>query len=66
MDTRGLIPVMNNTKWEELRLAMHSLGKLRPQWQTKDLETGYVPCWDGDWFYHFRDGGYDSIHKPRG
>ena len=52
---------MNNTKWEELRLAMYSLGKLHPQWRTKDVETGFIPEWDGEWFYHFRVGGYESI-----
>jgi hypothetical protein len=61
MDTKGLVPVMNNTKWNELRLAMYSLENLTPQWRTKDVETGYIPRWDGEWFYHFRDGGYECI-----
>ncbi len=56
-----LIPVMNDTKWDELRLAMYSLGKLRPMWRTKDVETGFIPNWDGEWLYHFRNGGYKSI-----
>lgn len=51
---------MNNTKWDELRLAMCNLGNLSPQWRTKDL-SGYISQWDGDWFYHFRDGGYNTI-----
>jgi hypothetical protein len=51
---------MNNTKWDELRVAMHNLGSLRPLWRSKDL-SGYVSSWDGDWFYHFRDGSYSSI-----
>jgi hypothetical protein len=51
---------MNDTKWDELRLAMYELGPLSPRWRTKDL-SGYVSPWDGDWFYHFRDGGYSSI-----
>src|ERR1700722_19734338 len=53
---------MNNTKWEELRLAMYNLSHLRPRWRTKDL-SGYLSDWDGDWFYHFRNGGYDSIER---
>jgi hypothetical protein len=61
MNTAGMIPVMNDTKWDELRLAMYSLGDLHPKWRTRDIETGYVPEWDGEWFYHFRDGGYDCI-----
>ena len=51
---------MNNTKWDELRLAMYNLGDLRPRWRTKDV-SGYLSPWDGEWFYHFRDGGYVSI-----
>ncbi len=52
---------MNNTKWEELRLAMYSLGDLHPKWRTKDVETGFIPEWDGEWYYHFRNGDYESI-----
>jgi hypothetical protein len=51
---------MNNTKWNELRLAMYNLGDLRPLWRTLDV-SGYVSSWDGEWFYHFREGGYSSI-----
>jgi len=61
MITRQPVPVMNNTKWEELRLAMYSLGDLHPKWRTKDVETGFIPEWDGEWFHHFRTGGYESI-----
>jgi hypothetical protein len=51
---------MNATKWEELRRAMYSLGDLSPAWRTKDL-SGYLSPWDCEWYYHFREGGYDSI-----
>ena len=54
-------PVLNNTKWDEIRLAMYGLGPLSPKWRTRDRETGYVSEWDGEWFYHFRAGGYESI-----
>jgi hypothetical protein len=53
--------VMNSTKWEELRLAMYRLGRLHPKWRTRNIESGFIPEWDGEWFYHFRDGGYESI-----
>lgn len=53
-------PVMNDTKWDEIRRAMYELGDLRPSWRAKDL-SGYLSPWDGEWFYHFPDGGYDSI-----
>lgn len=52
--------VMNNTKWDELRLAMHNLGELSPSWRTNDV-NGYICPWDGDWFHHFRQGGYATI-----
>ncbi len=53
--------MLNNTKWNELRLGMYELGDLSPRWRTRDLETGYVSEWDGEWFYHFSVGGYGTI-----
>jgi hypothetical protein len=52
---------MNDTKWDELRLAMYGLEENRPRWRTKDVENGYLSEWDGEWFYHFRLGGYETI-----
>lgn len=52
---------MNDTKWNELRLGMHSLGDKRPRWRTRDIDTGYVSGWDADWYYHFRIGEYRTI-----
>ena len=54
-----LHPVMNNTKWDELRLAMYKLGAHTP-FQAKDMNGYYSPP-DGEWFHHFRSGGYESI-----
>ena len=51
--------VMNNTKWDEVRLAMHAIDP-RPSWRTLDL-NGYCAPSDKDWFYHFRNGRYESI-----
>ncbi len=56
-----MYPVMNNTKWEELRLAMHGLGNLHPQWRTKSTDSDFVSPWEGEWFYHFYAGGYKDI-----
>jgi hypothetical protein len=56
-----LVSVMNDTKWDELRLAMYELGASSPLWRTKTLGSGYVCEWDGEWFYHFRIGGYADI-----
>lgn len=54
-------PLMNDTKWDELRLAMHGLEGLSPRWRTLDVENAY-PCeWDREWYYHFRTGGYKCI-----
>lgn len=54
-------PLMNDTKWNELRLAMYGLNELTPRWRTLDLENGYLSQWDREWFYHLRDGGYQFI-----
>lgn len=56
-----MFSVMNNSKWEALRLEMYELKVSSPRWRTKDLDTGYISPWDGDWFYHFKDSGYNSI-----
>lgn len=54
-----LNPVMNNTKWDELRLGMDAIT---PPLLWSSLATnGYVYGPDGDWFYHFRSGSYDHI-----
>ena len=53
--------MMNDTKWDELRLGMHALGELRPRWRTSDLDTGYLSVWDNEWYYHLRVGGYRTI-----
>lgn len=57
----SLARLMNNTKWEEIRLGMYELGDLSPKWRTKDVENQYICEWDGGWFYHFRNGGYECI-----
>ena len=54
-------PLMNDTKWNEVRLAMYALGELHPQWRVRNLDSGYLSTWDGEWFYHFREGGYGKI-----
>jgi hypothetical protein len=51
--------VMNNTKWDELRLAMHEIE--RPTTYRCMTTTGHYSAPDAEWFYHFRAGGYDDI-----
>ncbi len=48
----NLVAVMNDTKWDELRLAMYELEP-SPAYRTKCWENGYIPPWDGEWFHHF-------------
>lgn len=56
-----MVSLMNDTKWDELRLAMCELGPLSPRWRTLDVENGHLSEWDGEWFYHFRNSGYKFI-----
>jgi hypothetical protein len=56
-----MIGLMNNTKWEEIRLAMLRLGSSSPQFRIKDLGQDEPWRWDGEWYYHFNWGGYESI-----
>ncbi len=53
-------PIMNNTKWDELRLAMYALEPA-PAWHTRST-NGHRYGPDREWFYHFREGGYADIH----
>ena len=57
----SLAPVLSDTKWDELRLAMCALGDLSPQFRVKDIEATQPGPWDGEWYYHFREGGYRSM-----
>jgi hypothetical protein len=57
----GMMPVMNDTKWDELRLEMYNLDEMHPRFRTRWLSNGYVSPWDGEWFYHFRERGYAGI-----
>jgi len=50
-----MLAVMNNTKWDELRLAMYHM-ELSPKWITLSL-NGHESNPDREWFYHFKDGG---------
>jgi hypothetical protein len=52
--------LMNYTKWEEIRIALYSCP-YNVQWRTKDLESGYISTWDGEWYYHFKDREYITI-----
>ncbi len=51
---------MNNTKWKEIQKAMYELQE-SPQWRTRCLTNGYITNWDGEWRYHFSEGGFKDI-----
>ena len=51
--------VMNNTKWEELRLAMYGIEPA-PTYRCM-MTTGHYSDADTEWFYHFRAGEYHDI-----
>lgn len=53
-------PVMNDTKWEELRTAMCVLPDA-PRWRNRIVDTGYESPWNGEWFHHFLEGGYADV-----
>lgn len=50
---------MNNTKWNEIRMAMINMIS-PPLWKTTSL-NGYESAVDSEWFYHFSEGGYSDI-----
>jgi hypothetical protein len=50
--------VMNNTKWEELRSAMHGIESA-PRYRCMTTAGHYSDA-DAEWFYHLRAGGYDD------
>ncbi len=52
---------MNNTKWRELQSAMYEIDGHSPKWRTKCIDSDYVSEWDGEWFYHFSEGGFKDI-----
>lgn len=52
--------LMNNTKWEEIRLAMYNYP-VKTLWRVKNIDNGYLSNWDGEWFCHFKLGGYNTI-----
>lgn len=56
-----MLAVMNDTKWNELRLAMYEM-ELSPKWSTFS-DNGFSSTPDREWYGHFRIGGYvDIIH----
>lgn len=54
-----LYSCMNNTKWNEIRVAMFSMES-PPSWKITCL-NGYESTADSEWFYHFSEGGYLDI-----
>jgi len=59
MSRAALTSTANDTKWRELRQAMLALPS-RPSFRCKDL-NGFYSGQDREWFYHFQEGGYDTL-----
>ncbi len=53
--------LMNDAKWDELRLAMYNLNVMSPRFRTRWVRNGFMSPWDGEWFHHFRECGYAGI-----
>ncbi|GAA0076942.1 hypothetical protein UT300005_13200 [Clostridium sp. CTA-5] len=60
MNFKEFNSLMNNTKWKEIRLAMYQYHETI-MWRVKNIDNGYLSNWDGEWFYHFKLMGYDTI-----
>ena len=56
MSFAGYQSLMNDTKWEEIWLAMIDIPELI-YWRQKDMETSYTCDWDAEWFHHFKTDG---------
>jgi len=52
---------MNDTKWHELQIAMYELKENHPKWRSKCIASEFISKWDGEWYYHFSDGGFTDI-----
>lgn len=52
--------LMNNTKWDEIRLSMYN-SSISVRWRTKYSDSNFVSPWNGEWYYHFHEGGYTDI-----
>jgi hypothetical protein len=54
-----LTSAMNKTKWNELRLEMYNFVE-PPAFNVMNTNGGRTGL-DTEWYYHFRDGGYETI-----
>jgi hypothetical protein len=54
-----LVPLMNDTKWAELREAMLEIEPT-PRWSAVCAPTGWRSDPDMEWYYHFRQGPYSE------
>ncbi|WP_028390717.1 DUF6678 family protein [Bacillus cihuensis] len=60
----GFQSLMNDTKWEEIRLEMdryEDVDGVITQWRTKYVKDGYICPWSNDWYEYFRLGEYETI-----
>ncbi|MCM3360304.1 DUF6678 family protein [Psychrobacillus sp. MER TA 171] len=62
MSFAGYQSLMNDTKWEEIWLAMIDIPELI-YWRQRDIETNYTCDWDAEWFHHFKTNGDKDSYK---
>jgi hypothetical protein len=51
--------VMNDTKWQELRLGILRSNE-RVYFRGKNLGSDSIGQWDSEWYYHFNLDGHDE------
>jgi Family of unknown function (DUF6678) len=51
--------VMNNTKWQELRLGILQ-SNTRIWFRGKNLDSEAIGQWDCEWYHHFDLGGHEA------
>lgn len=57
----SLVPVMNDTKWDEICRGMHELGQPWPRWRARYRGAPTISEWDAEWYYHPRQVPFAEI-----
>ncbi|EQB89994.1 hypothetical protein J2Z44_004023 [Clostridium punense] len=60
MSYREYNGLMNNTKWQEIRISMDNYpGTVL--WRIKNIDNGLLSNWNSEWFNHFQLREYNKI-----
>jgi hypothetical protein len=52
VERRGLVAVLNDTKWRELCMAMYTRTEKSPRFQILDLLGKEPAAWNGEWYHY--------------